>query len=89
MLSLQQCRELLGSDAKLNDAELEALRNHFYALAKIAVAMHASTVATWERLDESERYTVGERAAILEFEGKLPRVAAEHTAMVLATKPPH
>ncbi len=37
MISLDQCRQLLGPDSQLSDQELERLRDDFYALADIAV----------------------------------------------------
>lgn len=38
MLSLEQCRRLLGPGCELSDEELERLRDELYALADIAVA---------------------------------------------------
>jgi hypothetical protein len=37
MLSLEQCRKLLGPGCKLSDSELEALRDQLYGLADIAI----------------------------------------------------
>jgi hypothetical protein len=41
LLSVQKCRSLLPSDCELSDAEIEALRDHLYALAGVAVDMTA------------------------------------------------
>ena len=94
VLSLQQCRELLGSDLRLDDTQLEALRNQLYDLAKVCVASLIACPQLTEHLDgmgEDELADVHERAAILEFDGKLPRAAAERLAMaqLRAAKPPH
>jgi len=37
MLSLDQCRRVLGPECQLTDAELERLRDEMYALADIAI----------------------------------------------------
>lgn len=37
MLTLEQCRKLLGNDCSLSDVELEALRDAMYKLADVAV----------------------------------------------------
>jgi hypothetical protein len=33
MLSIERCRELLGSRSELSDEEISKLRNHLYSLA--------------------------------------------------------
>ena len=38
MLSLEQCRQILGKDCQLTDGDLERLREQLYALADIAIA---------------------------------------------------
>ena len=37
MLTLEQCRKVLGPECKLSDSELEALRDQLYGLADIAI----------------------------------------------------
>jgi len=37
MLTLKKCCEILGKIAPQTDAELEALREHLYAFARVAV----------------------------------------------------
>ena len=47
MLTLQLCRELLGDDCPLSDADLMAVRNTLYAVARIAldaVEVHDETL---------------------------------------------
>lgn len=38
MLTIQRCREILGKDCALSDAELENLRDQLYGLADVAVS---------------------------------------------------
>jgi hypothetical protein len=40
MLSLEKCREILGPECKLSDAELEALRDQLYQLAEVAIEVY-------------------------------------------------
>ncbi len=94
MLSLQECRSLLGADCKLNDAELEQLRHELYAVADVAVgafcAQKRSGSANGSKsqivsgclggIPEEERPAVEERAAILEFEAHLKKPEAERQA---------
>ena len=37
MLSLEECRQILGKDCNLQDKELEDLRHDLYALAEITI----------------------------------------------------
>lgn len=37
MLSLERCRQLLGTGCKLSDQELERLRDQMYGLADVVV----------------------------------------------------
>ena len=39
MISIEQCREILGGDLELSDPELEQLRDQLYRLAEIVVAL--------------------------------------------------
>ena len=38
MLTLDECRKVLGPDCKLSDSELEVVRGQLYGLADIAIA---------------------------------------------------
>ena len=38
MLSLQRCREILGPNCRLNDQDLERLRDQMYGLADVTIA---------------------------------------------------
>jgi len=93
-LSIERCRALLGNDGDaLSDSELEALRDQFYAIASVAsrayLARDASPFRTaLLRLSEADRIDVEERAAILEFEGKLCRDLAERQALGQRLGPP-
>ena len=84
-LSLKGCREILGSDVELSDAELTALRGELYAFADAILRIHASEIAVpcddvLSALSPEDRADFEERAAIVEIEGKLPRVHAERFA---------
>jgi hypothetical protein len=86
-LSLEACREILGDAASsLPDMDLERLRDQMYALASAAIHAfknvgHDSFGSVATELATSERVDVEERAAILEFDGKLSRNAAERLAL--------
>jgi hypothetical protein len=88
MLSLQKCRELLGPSEHLSDSELSQLVNSFYILAEVAVRMHADAVRASSRSSQAggEDADVEERAAIMEFDGKMPRLVAEGLAGLAAPR---
>jgi hypothetical protein len=45
VLSLQECRALLGADCELTDSQIDSLRNDLYALANVALdALHEAGV---------------------------------------------
>ncbi len=79
MLSISKCREILGAKAaNLLDSELELLRDQLYPLADVVVShflTHSKRVVENNLRDELE-----ERAAILEFDGKISRSEAEQKA---------
>ena len=85
MLTLQRCRELLETDSPgLSDSELEALRKQLYAIAQVGIharARERQFAQAIAALAEDERADVEERAAILEFDGKLSRDQAERLAL--------
>jgi hypothetical protein len=39
MITLEECREILGGDSALTDSQLEELRDQLYRLAEIVVAL--------------------------------------------------
>lgn len=89
MLSLERYRTLLGTDSDFPDSELERIRQEARNLAHacIAAAMRGrqretpfhQAIATIppDARDEAE-----ERAAIIEFDGKIPRRHAEKLAVL-------
>jgi len=96
MLSLANCRELLGVEsAKIVDEEMEALRDQLYSLANLSLkdfqAKGKSRSSCSFRLSlgqcfEESRIEVEERAAVMEFDGNLSRDEAERAAIAGAVK---
>jgi len=87
VLSVQRCRELLGS-TDLSDEAIADLREQLYALAEMVAGISAANAGRYNRVIEkmrpADRADVGERAAILEFDGQLSRDEAERLAVYLA-----
>ena len=90
VLSLQRCREVLGPNCPLKDAQLERLRDELTALADISLeeglhrrqgdagnAFHFALTL----IPREQHYEIEERAAILEVDGGLQRVEAEDAAL--------
>jgi len=97
MLSVTNCREILGADsAKISDAEMEALRDQLYYLATVTVNTLQSNRGSSNafsnlRLSLKQCLAdtcieVEERAAVMEFDGKLSRDQAERAAIAAAVK---
>lgn len=95
MLSLDDCRTLLNRDGEeLNDADLADLRDQLYSLASLTVErfsrIECKEGATFKDalalFGQSERETIEERAAVIEFEGKLEREVAERSAISQAVE---
>ena len=97
MLSLTNCREILGADsANISDAEMEALRDQLYYLATVTINTlqadrGSSNAFSNLRLSLNQCLAercieVEERAAVMEFDGKLSRDEAERTAIARAVK---
>ena len=84
MLSISQCRELLGENCPKDDDEVERLQEHFRQLAHVVVDLSDMLLKHPERLiaelPDEARGTVEERAAILEFDGGVSRRLAERRA---------
>ncbi len=97
MLSVKNCRELLGPTSRiLADEEVEELREQLYCLAGLTVGQFVRTqrLAKSESniLDfrtalnsfmEAEIDCIEERAAVIEFDGNLPRDEAERAAIAM------
>jgi hypothetical protein len=86
LLSVSVCRLKLGSLAEgMSDSTVGNLRDQLYALAGACRTLQASTArdfrAAINSLDPATRDELEERAAILEFDGKLCRPAAEASAL--------
>jgi hypothetical protein len=83
-LSLPECRRLLGREATdLSDAKIEGLRDQLYTFAQAVRAQVSGNVhALQRRVVASQRdpVDVEERAAIMEFDGGLPRALADRLA---------
>lgn len=97
MLSLTACREILGADsANISDAEMKALRDQLYYLATMTInTLQAnrgiSNSFSNLRLSLNQCLAdtcieVEERAAVMEFDGKLSRDEAERAAIAGAVK---
>lgn len=86
MLSVQRCRELLGASAPSSDEDIEELRSQLYAVAVVwlgqgARPLEPSTDSLLSALPEDDRVGVEERAAVLEYDGGVPRDLAERAAI--------
>jgi hypothetical protein len=85
MLSLAQCRELLGAGHALDDEHLGRMRDALYGIAELVCDDVKSTSLMFEkakRLAPREDWDrIGERAAIYEHEAELSRDVAERLAI--------
>lgn len=91
MISLQECRKLLGGNSTLSDTALELLRDQLYALADITTSEFIeqrrengseNPAEALNQLPIDERDEVEERAAILEIDAGMPRPQAERVAFI-------
>jgi len=85
-LSATVCRRLLGGMAKgMSDVEVEQIRDQLYTVARLVVTAYEPRRQLFsevlEFLPESQRSDAEERAAILQFDGKLNRDQAERLAI--------
>ena len=86
-LSTARCRQLLGRiGTGLTDASVEQLRDQLYAIAECVVRLEYNSPRMrlehrLGSLPESERVSVSERAAILEFDGELSEAQALERAL--------
>lgn len=94
MLTIQACRGLLGLIAAgMGDPEILAIRDSLMELGGVAMALYVSRVAGRRtgngelKVDEpagvsdDDRQDIAERAAMLEFDAKLPRNIADSAAL--------
>jgi hypothetical protein len=96
VLSVKQCRHILGLNAPASDRDVERLRDEIYALAQIALASpflqpnrrenHGNRAANHYAeaiawFSADERVEIEERAGIMEYDGHLPRDEAERCAI--------
>jgi len=86
-MDLAECRRLVGPGP--TDAELEALRDQLYCLVEAvcrAFPGRADRPHLGAELGPDELADAEERAAILEFEAGMPRVAAERAVVLARTR---
>jgi hypothetical protein len=87
MLSLERCRKVLGLDKKLSDEDLATLRDQLYCFAALALEVRDNqkrSVLEMRDVGSIDRDALEERAAIIEFEGKLSKDEAERNAIAFA-----
>jgi hypothetical protein len=63
MLSLEQCRRILGTDCQMPDAALKRLRDDLYALADITVVAFMQRGRRDENMEEGKRLANEELSA--------------------------
>ncbi len=84
-LSVQRCRDILGTAVGESDLAIEQLRDQFYAIARSwidgGVKDFRSSSEGLALLSEEDRVEVEERAAVMELDGGLTRSEAEHAAV--------
>jgi hypothetical protein len=85
MLSLERCRQLLGSEYALDDERLRGIRDAAYGLAETVCDDVRPTSLMFEKArrlaPEEDWERIGERAAIYEHEAGLSRDEAERHAL--------
>lgn len=87
MLSLDECRRILGTRCSLSESELEVLRNlAIVAVEGFSKRQHPDDVVPGDNsmpppcnCSEEAQYAIAERAAILEFDAGMTRGDAEQT----------
>ena len=93
MLSLERCRKLLGTENSLPDESLVTLRDQLYCLAELVLdfrdsgqKLNDSIDGAFEQIASSREDpdALIERAAIIEFDGKVSRDEAERRAITLS-----
>lgn len=92
MLSLQQCRKILGAKLAISDEELATLRDQLYCFAELALDIRdqrqkvVSPGNIFEQVADSKEDSdvLLERAAIMEFDGNISRDEAERMAITMS-----
>jgi hypothetical protein len=86
-LSIDSCQRLLGPIGRqMADGELERLRDELYALARVTLTAYAQSSPDARRaqaVTADDRFSLDERAAILQFDGKLSRDTSDRLAVVM------
>ncbi len=89
-LSLERCRALLGPGPALSDAELERLRDDLILVASVIndgfVKSRNGGVAPGVSTPQTD-VDAQERAAIMEYDGKMSRTEAERASGLLPYAP--
>ncbi len=95
MLSLERCRKLLGTENSLPDESLVTLRDQLYCLAELVLDLRGSeqklSDSAFEQIARSREDpdALIERAAIIEFDGKVSRDEAERRAISMSLASEH
>jgi hypothetical protein len=93
MLSLEHCRKLLGPENNVPVEKLVTLRDQLYCLAELVLDLRDSSRKAdlsvngpFEQIAVSyeDPYALQERAAIIEFDGKVSRDEAERRAIEMS-----
>jgi hypothetical protein len=86
-LSVEACRRLLGTCGEgLSDSEIESTRHQLYGLASCVIAAYEFGPQTevetniLASVSDDDRAEIEERAAILQFDAKMSRPAADRLA---------
>ena len=92
-LSLERCRKLLGPENSVPDERLVTLRDQLYCLAELVLDLRDSrrgfgdaVEGAFEQVASSQEdpNVLKERAAIIEFDGKVSRDEAERRAISMS-----
>jgi len=91
MISLERCRKILGSSNKITDDDLATLRDQFYCLASLALEERDRQKRSLLNSGNGliDRHALEERAAIIEFDGKMSREEAESNAVAQVLENAH
>ena len=91
MLSVVQCRDILGASAPTVDAEVEQLRDALYMVAQVwidggAKSFRSPFAESVTGLSEDEWVDIEERVAVMEVDGGLTRAEAEQAVLAAFTR---
>jgi len=81
MLSITKVRELVGPGCSLTDQQLEDERDRLYALARAILSRYQRNPLALERHSANQEEALEERAAIIELEAGITRIATERAAL--------